>query len=119
MNSKILSSLVGYKALNETWLVLYLTGSLGVRVLSHVQLFATPWTLACQAALSMGFPRQEYWSGFAISFSRGTSQPRDQTCISRASSIGWQILYHCTTWDRLIKTLFLKVSGLFHEAKKF
>ena len=26
-------------------------------------LFATPWTVACQAALSMGFPRQEYWSG--------------------------------------------------------
>ena len=23
----------------------------------------TPWTLACQASLSMGFPRQEYWSG--------------------------------------------------------
>ena len=25
--------------------------------------FATPWTVACQAALSIGFPRQEYWSG--------------------------------------------------------
>ena len=24
--------------------------------------FATPWTIACQAPLSMGFPRQEYWS---------------------------------------------------------
>ena len=23
----------------------------------------TPWTVVCQAALSMGFPRQEYWSG--------------------------------------------------------
>ena len=31
--------------------------------LSHVQLFATLWTLARQAPLSMGFPRQEYWSG--------------------------------------------------------
>ena len=31
--------------------------------LSRVQLFATPWTVACQAPLSMGFPRQEYWSG--------------------------------------------------------
>ena len=27
------------------------------------QLFATPWTVARQAPLSMGFPRQEYWSG--------------------------------------------------------
>ena len=35
-------------------------------MLSHfnsVQLFATLWTVACQAPLSMGFPRQESWSG--------------------------------------------------------
>ena len=31
-------------------------------VLSHVQLFATPWTVAHQAPLSMGFLRQKYWS---------------------------------------------------------
>ena len=30
---------------------------------SHVQLIVTPWTVAQQAALSLGFPRQEYWSG--------------------------------------------------------
>ena len=35
-----------------------------VCVLSHVQLFATPWTVAHQASLSMGFSRQEYWGGF-------------------------------------------------------
>ena len=37
-----------------------------VCLLSHsscVQLFATPWTVARQAPLSMGFSRQEYWSG--------------------------------------------------------
>ena len=34
-----------------------------VRLLSHVRLFATPWTVAYQALLSMGFSRQEYWSG--------------------------------------------------------
>ena len=32
-------------------------------VLSHVRLFSTPQTVACQAPLSMGFSRQEYWSG--------------------------------------------------------
>ena len=32
-------------------------------LVSHVQLFGTPWTVACQAPLSMEFPRQEYWSG--------------------------------------------------------
>ena len=30
---------------------------------SPVQLFATPWTVACQAPLCMGFSQQEYWSG--------------------------------------------------------
>ena len=32
-------------------------------MLSHVQLFETPWTVACQAPLSMEFSRQEYWNG--------------------------------------------------------
>ena len=31
--------------------------------LSCVQLFVTPWTIIHKAPLSMGFPRQEYWSG--------------------------------------------------------
>ena len=35
-----------------------------VYVLSWVQLFATPWTVACQALLFMEFSRQGYWSGF-------------------------------------------------------
>ena len=34
--------------------------------LSHGGLFATLWTVACQALLSMGFSRQEYWSGEGI-----------------------------------------------------
>ena len=33
--------------------------------LSRVQLFATPWAIACQASLSTGFSRQEYWSGWS------------------------------------------------------
>ena len=32
-------------------------------MLSHIQLLATPWTVVHQAPLSMGFSRQEYWSG--------------------------------------------------------
>ena len=34
-----------------------------VKLLGHVQLFATPWTVAYQAPQSMEFSRQEYWSG--------------------------------------------------------
>ena len=35
-------------------------------MLSHVQLFATPWTVALQAPLSTGFSSQEYWSGLSF-----------------------------------------------------
>ena len=34
-----------------------------LKLLSRIQLFATPWTVACQDPQSVGFPRQEYWSG--------------------------------------------------------
>ena len=34
-----------------------------VKLLSCVRLFATPWIVAYQAPASMGFSRQEYWSG--------------------------------------------------------
>ena len=37
-----------------------------VKSLSHVRLLATPWTVAYQAPPSMGFPRQEYWSGVPL-----------------------------------------------------
>ena len=43
-----------------TFLVVY---NCHLCVLSHVQPFATPWTVAHQALLFMGFCRQEYWSG--------------------------------------------------------
>ena len=36
----------------------------------------------------------------ALSYSRGSSQPRTQTHISRISCLGRRILYHCATWYR-------------------
>ena len=39
-----------------------------VKLLSRVRLFATPWTVAQQAPLSMGFSRQEYWSGLPFPY---------------------------------------------------
>ena len=41
---------------------------------------ATPWTIACQTPLSMGFSRQHYWSGLPFPFSRGSSWPRNLHC---------------------------------------
>ena len=37
-----------------------------LKLFSHVQLFATPWTVACQAPTSMGFSKPEYWSGLSL-----------------------------------------------------
>ena len=37
-----------------------------MKLLSRVRFFVTPWTLACQAPLSMEFSRQEYWSGLSF-----------------------------------------------------
>ena len=41
---------------------------LKVKLLSHVRLFVTPWTVAHQAPQSMEFPRQEYWGGLPFPF---------------------------------------------------
>ena len=49
----------------------------GVLVTQSCSTLATPWTIACQASLSMGFPRQEYWSGLL--------PPSPETCLGRAS----------------------------------
>ena len=49
---------------------------------SCVQLFEIPWTATCQAPLSVGFPRQEYWSGLSFSSPGEFSQPRDPTWVS-------------------------------------
>ena len=48
--------------------------------------FETPWTVACQAPLSMGILQAKILEWVAISFPRGSSQPRNQTqvsCIAR------------------------------------
>ena len=42
-----------------------------VKSLSRVRLLATPWTAAYQAPLSMGFSRQEYWSGVPLPSPKG------------------------------------------------
>ena len=53
-----------------------------MKLLSRVRLFATPWTVAYQAPLSMGFSRPVVLEWIAISFSRGPSWSRDRTQVS-------------------------------------
>ena len=73
----------------HSWLYTYINYNLNVsekvKGLSHVRLFVTPWTIACQAPPGRIFQvRILEW--VAISFSSRSSQPRDQTpvsCIAR------------------------------------
>ena len=53
-----------------------------VKSLSRVRLLVTPWTAAYQAPPSMGFSRQESWSGLPMPSSRESSWPRDRTHVS-------------------------------------
>ena len=69
-----------------------------VCALSHfscVQLFVTLWSVAHQAPLSMGFSRQEHWSGLPCSPPGDLPDPGiSYICISYISCIGRQLLYH-------------------------
>ena len=51
------------------------------------RLLVTPWTVARKAPVSMGFSRQEYWSGLLCPPRGGSSWPRDFPCIS---CVSWQ-----------------------------
>ena len=59
-------------------------------VLKSCPTLATPWTVAHQASLSLGFSRQEYWSGLPFPFPGESSRPRDQTQGSNPGLLHWQ-----------------------------
>ena len=75
-------------------------------LLSCVWFFAAPWTVACQAPLSMEFSRQVYWVG------SHSSWPRDWTCISSLL----QILHHWIICKAQIKWSSLNKTLLFHTS---
>ena len=62
--------------------------------LDRVQLFATLWTAACQAPPSMGFCRQEYWSGLPLPPPGDLPDPGVQPHVFCVSCFGRQVLYH-------------------------
>ena len=73
-----------YCDLQEKHLVIQMYES--EKSLRCIRLFVTPWTIQ-----SMEFSRPEYWSGAAFPFSRGSSQPRDQTQVSHCRWILYQL----------------------------
>ena len=57
----------------------------GLSRFSCVQLFETPWTVACQTPLSMEILQARIVEWIAMPSSRGSSQPRDGTLVSRTA----------------------------------
>ena len=69
-----------------------------VQSLSRVRFFATPWNAAHQALLSMGLPRQEYWSGLPFPSPGDLPNPG----IEPTSPVWQADSFHCTTWEASI-----------------
>ena len=55
---------------------------------SHVRLCVMPWSIACQASLSMALSRQEYWSGLPCSLLGDLSDPGIEPVTMSAASAG-------------------------------
>ena len=66
---------------------------------SHVRLFVTVWTIACQAPLSKGFCKQEYWSRLSCPPSGGLPDPGIEPSLQQLLRCR-QILYHLSHQGR-------------------
>ena len=71
-----------FQGFKETFQWFPVTFSISSLVAKSCPTLVTPWTVACQAPLSVGFSTQVYWSGLPFPFSRGSSRPRNQTQVS-------------------------------------
>ena len=79
---------------------------------SCVWLFATPWTVVLQAPLSMGFSRQEYWSG--LLFSLPGDLPRPGIEPVSVCFLHWtgRFFTSCTTWSSPSISEICRCSGV-------
>ena len=66
---------------------------------SHVQLFATLWTVACQAPLSMGLSRQEYWSGLPCPPPRDLSDLGIEPMSLMSLALAGRFFTTSATWE--------------------
>ena len=69
--------------------------------LSRVQLFATPWTVACHAPLSMGFSRQEYWSGVPFPSPGDLHHPGMEPVSLTSPALAGRFFTTSATWEVL------------------
>ena len=78
---------------------------------SHVQLFVTPWTVALQAPLSMGFSRQEYWSGLPCP-PGDLPDPRIEPTSLKSPALAEKFFTTSIIWELLENTSFKKKAAL-------
>ena len=74
-------------------------------VLSHftrVRLFATPWTVALQAPLSIGFSRQEYWSGLPCLPPGDLPDPGIEPMSLMSPALACRFFTNSATWEALL-----------------
>ena len=74
---------------------------------SHVQLFVTSWTVAHQAPLSMGFSRQEYWSGLPFPSPGDLPDPEVESLPLKSSALAGRFFPTLTTWDTHMFSYYL------------
>ena len=80
----------------------YLTACTCAKWLSCIQLFAIPWTVACQAPLSMGFSRQEDWSGLPYPPLGDISDPGIESVTLHVSCIG-SVQFSCSVMSNSLQ----------------
>ena len=66
---------------------------------SRVHLFATPWTVAQQASLSMGFSRQQYWSGLPCPLPGDLPDPGIKPTTLTSPALAGGFFTSHTTWE--------------------
>ena len=67
-------------------------------IFSHVQLFVTLWTVAHQAPLSIGFPRQEYWSGLPFPTLGDLPNPGIKPASLATPALAGGFFTSCASW---------------------
>ena len=73
--------------------------SAGLSHFSRVQLCVTLWTIARQASLSMGFSRQEYWSGLSCPSPGDLPNPRTEPTSLMSPVLAVRFFASSTTWE--------------------
>ena len=74
--------------------------------LSPVRLFVTPWTVACQPPLSMGFSSQEYWSGLPCPPPGDLSDPRIEPGTPQSPALPGGFFITGTTWEAPVEITY-------------